>query len=125
MILKDPVVEAIEDTFKYLDHKGVYFLQFDSYNEEEDGNFSYVKEYNSLIQNLIFNKIFKHYGISIEKYQKGEINDFYFDHFFLAEADDKWFGKFMAGDEVVYFEVDPILEGDYSELDYALSDIAA
>lgn len=115
----------IKDIFNYLNQKGVYFLQYDSYNEEEDGNFSFVKQYKLLMQNLIFDKIFKHYGISVEKYQKGEISDFYFDYFFLAEADDRWFGKFMVGDEEVYFEINPIIEGDYSELDYVLPDIAA
>lgn len=114
----------IKDTLNFLVDKGVYSLQQDSYNEEDDMNYKYVDQYNSLYQELIVGKIFKHFGIDANLYKKGLFGDFYFDYFFYADDDISWFGKFMIGDEPVYFEIDSVLDRDFSDLN-ELKEIAS
>lgn len=88
-----------------LDREGVEYLQFDAYNEE-DYSEKYQSEYIDLFEEIVVNKIFKHFGIDP---QDNETIVGYF-----AKENGKWIVWFNEPEATATFE--DILNGDYSAL---------
>ncbi len=88
-----------------LDKAGVEYLQFDAYNEE-DYSEKYQSEYIDLFEEIVVNKIFKHFGIDP---QDNETIVGYF-----AKENGKWIVWFNEPEATATFE--DILNGNYSSL---------
>ena len=88
-----------------LDRAGVEYLQFDAYNEE-DYSEKYQSEYIDLFEEIVVNKIFKHFGIDP---QGNETIVGYF-----AKENGKWIVWFNEPEATATFE--DILNGNYSSL---------
>ncbi|WP_323059102.1 hypothetical protein [Limosilactobacillus reuteri] len=88
-----------------LDRAGVEYLQFDAYNEE-DYSEKYQSEYIDLFEEIVVNKIFKHFGIDP---QDNETIVGYF-----AKENGKWIVWFNEPEATATFE--DILNGNYSSL---------
>lgn len=101
-ILTTNKVNAILDK---LDKAGVDYLQFDAYNEV-DYSEKYQSEYIELFEEIVVNKIFKHFGIDP---QDNEIIVNYF-----GKENGKWFVSFYEPE--VDTNIDKILNNDYSDL---------
>lgn len=95
-------VNAILDK---LDKAGVEYLQFDAYNEE-DYSEKYHLEYIDLFEEIVVNKIFKHFGIDPQD------NETIVNYF--AKENGKWFVSFYEPEAIANFE--DILNGNYSTL---------
>lgn len=95
-------VNAILDK---LDKAGVEYLQFDAYNEE-DYSEKYQLEYIDLFEEIVVNKIFKHFGIDPQD------NETIVNYF--AKENGKWFVSFYEPEAIANFE--DILNGNYSTL---------
>ena len=95
-------VNAILDK---LDKAGVEYLQFDAYNEE-DYSEKYQLEYIDLFEQIVVNKIFKHFGIDPQD------NETIVNYF--AKENGKWFVSFYEPEAIANFE--DILNGNYSTL---------
>lgn len=95
-------VNAILDK---LDKAGVEYLQFDAYNEE-DYSEKYQSEYIDLFEEIVVNKIFKHFGIDPQD------NETIVNYF--AQENGKWFVSFYEPEAIANFE--DILNGNYSTL---------
>lgn len=101
-ILKEKTIKGILDK---LDKAGVEYLQFDAYNEE-DYSEKYQSEYIDLFEEIVVNKIFKHFGIDP---QDNETIVGYF-----AKENGKWIVWFNEPEATATFE--DILNGNYSSL---------
>lgn len=95
-------VNAILDK---LDKAGVEYLQFDAYNEE-DYSEKYQSEYIDLFEEIVVNKIFKHFGIDPQD------NETIVNYF--AKENGKWVVSFYEPEAIANFE--DILNGNYSAL---------
>ena len=96
----------VNDILDKLDKVGVEYLQFDAYNEIEYSE-KYQSEYIDLFEEIVVNKIFKHFGIDLEK---KEIIVNYF-----GKENGKWFVSFYEPE--VDTNIDKILNNDYSDLE--------
>lgn len=88
-----------------LDKAGVEYLQFDAYNEE-DYSEKYQSEYIDLFEEIVVNKIFKHFGIDPQD------NETIVNYF--AKENGKWFVSFYEPEAIATIE--DILNDDYSAL---------
>lgn len=95
----------VNDILAKLDKAGVEYLQFDAYNEE-DYSAKYQSEYIDLFEEIVVNKIFKHFGIDP---QNNETVVGYF-----AKENGKWLVWFNEPEATATFE--DILNGHYSSL---------
>ena len=88
-----------------LDKAGVEYLQFDAYNEE-DYSEKYQSEYIDLFEEIVVNKIFKHFGIDPQD------NETIVNYF--AKENGKLFVSFYEPEAIATIE--DILNDDYSAL---------
>ena len=95
----------VNDILDKLDKAGVEYLQFDAYNEV-DYSEKYQSEYIDLFEEIVVNKIFKHFGIDP---QDNETIVGYF-----AKENGKWIVWFNEPEATATF--DKILNNDYSDL---------
>lgn len=101
-------VKGIE---RYLDKKGVKYLDYFSFNEEDDDNFNYQAEYETLYEKVVIEKIFKHFNIDPRNDTDLSFNYFENDH------DDRgWCGVFYEPEELS-FSVDKVMNNDFSGLE--------
>ena len=98
-------VNKVNGILDKLDKAGVEYLQFDAYNEE-DYSEKYQSEYIDLFEEIVVNKIFKHFGIDP---QDNETIVGYF-----AKENGKWIVWFNEPEATATFE--DILNGNYSSL---------
>lgn len=95
----------INDILDKLDKAGVEYLQFDAYNEVEYSE-KYQSEYIDLFEEIVVNKIFKHFGIDPQN------NETIVNYF--GKENGKWFVSFYEPE--VDTNIDKILNNDYSDL---------
>lgn len=88
-----------------LDKAGVEYLQFDAYNEVEYSE-KYQSDYIDLFEEIVVNKIFKHFGI--DPLDNETIVGYF------AKENGKWLVWFNNPEATATFE--DILNDDYSDL---------
>lgn len=109
-ILKDST-NTVKDIERYLDKKGVKYLDYFSFNEEDDDNFDYQAEYETLYEKIVIAKIFKHFNIDPRNNTDLSFNYFENDH------DERgWCGVFYEPEELS-FSVDKVMSNDFSGLE--------
>lgn len=99
-------VNKVNDILDKLDKAGVEYLQFDAYNEE-DYSEKYQSEYIDLFEEIVVNKIFKHFGI--DPLDNGTVVNYF------GKENGKWFVSFY--EPAVDTAIDKILKNDYSNLE--------
>ena len=95
----------VNDILDKLDKAGVEYLQFDAYNEVEYSE-KYQSEYIDLFEEIVVNKIFKHFGI--DPLDNETIVGYF------AKESGKWLVWFNNPEATATFE--DILNGNYSSL---------
>lgn len=95
----------VNDILDKLDKVGVEYLQFDAYNEV-DYSEKYQSEYIDLFEEIVVNKIFKHFGI--DPLDNETIVNYF------GKENGKWFVSFYEPE--VDTTIDKILNNDYSDL---------
>lgn len=101
-------VKGIE---RYLDKKGVKYLDYFSFNEEDDDNFDYQAEYETLYEKVVIEKIFKHFNIDPRNN-----TDLSFNYFENDRDGRGWCGVFYEPEELS-FSVDKVMNNDFSGLE--------
>lgn len=101
--------EEIRNRLEDLRLKGVNYLDFDNYNEEDDNNSPYREDYVDLFNNIIADRLFKHFNIMSLN------NDSIFNFFEYYQG--QWYATFYEPE--VTIPVETILKNEYSkEADY-------
>ena len=103
--------EDIENIINFLDRKGVTYLDYFAFNEVED-NSEYVNLYRKQYLNLrdtVVNKIYSYFDIN------PDYDDVSFEYFGHDNSNKSWYGAFDK--PKLYFDIDKVLEGDYSQLE--------
>lgn len=95
----------VNDILDKLDKAGVEYLQFDAYNEVEYSE-KYQSDYIDLFEEIVVNKIFKHFGI--DPLDNETIVGYF------AKENGKWLVWFNNPEATATFE--DILNGNYSSL---------
>lgn len=101
----DLLTDKVSAILDKLDEVGVEYLEFDSYNEE-DYSEKYQPEYIDLFEEIVVNKIFKHFGIDPLD-NETSVN-------YFAKEKGKWIVSFYEPE--VCTTIEKILNNDYSEL---------
>lgn len=101
-------VKGIE---RYLDKKGVEYLDYFSFNEEDDDNSDYQAEYETLYEKVVVEKIFKHFNIVPRN-----DTDLSFNCFENDRDGRGWRGVFYEPEELS-FSVDKVMNNDFSGLE--------
>ena len=103
--MKILTTNKVNNILNKLDKAGVEYLEFDAYNEE-DYSEKYQAEYIDLFEEIVVNKIFKHFGIDSQD------NETIVNYF--AKEKGKWIVSFYEPE--VCATIEKILNNDYSEL---------
>ena len=101
--------EEIRSRLNNLRLKNVSYLDFDNYNEEDDNNSPYRKDYVDLFNSIIVDRLFKHFNIMPEN------NNCIFNFFEYYQG--QWYATFY--EPYVSVPVNTILKNEYNkEADY-------
>lgn len=103
--MENLTVNKVNDILDKLDKAGVEYLEYEGYNDN-DYSGEYQSEYIDLFEEIVVNKIFKHFGINPE--EKEPIVTF------SVKEDGKWVVGFVK--PKVIATIEDILSGDYSAL---------
>ena len=71
---------TVKGVEKYLNKRGIAYLDYSSFNEEDSDNFKYQAEYESLYEKVVVKKIFKHFNINPNNDTDLSFNYFENDH---------------------------------------------
>lgn len=96
--------EEIKNRLKDLRLKGVNYLDFDNYNEEDDNNSPYRKDYVDLFNSIIVDRLFKHFNIMPQN------NNAIFNFFEYYQG--QWYATFY--EPIVTIPVNTILKNEYN-----------
>lgn len=102
---------TVKDIERYLDKKDVKYLDYFSFNEEEDDNFDYQAEYETLYEKVVVEKIFKHFNIDPRNN-----TDLSFNYFENDRDGHGWCGVFYQPEELS-FSVDKVMNNEFSGLE--------